>query len=137
MPTDSYQNEVQNDANIAGSNVGVALLCLFCMGIGWLSSYMWLNRGEIADLWLQASQQKYQTMTGEIGPVTYLVQHNGYNELESFLSSHDDVLGIEVYELPDKAAIAFKRADSTAIDAVKQSPYVLAMRQQVIPMMCH
>ena len=69
--------------------------------------------------------------------VTYLVQHTGYQELESFSLQHEDVLGVEVYEFPDKAAIAFSRADTASINKVRNSPYVLTMKQQIIPMMCH
>ncbi len=117
--------------------LGVVVLCLCCVAIGWMASFSWIKRTEIADLLLQSSQQKYLTMTGEAGPVTYLVQHTGYKELEAFTLEYDDVLGIEVYEFPDKAAVAFNRADASSINKLKNSPYVLAMKQQIIPMMCH
>jgi len=126
----------ENRAN-SQSNIGIAVLCFCFMAMGWLGSFAWLKRADISDLLLQASQQKYLTMTGEAGPVTYLVQHTGYQELESFSLKHEDVLGVEVYELPDKAAIAFSRADTASINKVRNSPYVLTMKQQVIPMMCH
>jgi len=126
-----------DNSHNAHSTVGALVLCLCFIAIGWLASFTWLNRTEIADMLLQSSQQKYLTMTGEIGPVTYLVQHTGYQELEAFSLKHEDVLGVEVYELPDKAAIAFSRADTQSINKVRNSPYVLAMTQQVIPMMCH
>jgi len=133
------QEETTNIENRTESQsyFGIAVLCFCFMAIGWLGSFAWLKRVEISDLLLQASQQKYLTMTGEAGPVTYLVQHTGYQELESFSLTHEDVLGVEVYELPDKAAIAFSRADTESISKVRNSPYVLAMTQQIIPMMCH
>ena len=116
---------------------GIALLGLCCALIGWLGGYAWVHKATIGDLWLKASEQKYLTMTGEAGPVTYLVTHTNYQAVEAFAVEHDEVLGVEVYELPDKVAVAFTEADSASIDALKQSKFVIAMNQQIIPMMCH
>ena len=119
------------------SVTGLVILCVCTFSLGWLLSFSWLKRTELSELLLQASQQKYLTMTGEIGPVTYLVEHVGYKELEEYALNHSDVLGVEVYELPNKAAIAFSRADAASIMKVRNSPFVVSMTQQLIPMMCH
>jgi len=117
---------------IGGAVLGISMVC-----IGWLVGYLLANRSLVADLWLQASEQKYLTMSGKIGPVTYLVTHNDYRVLEAYALKLDDVLGVEVYELPDKAAVAFSRADSESIQALMESAVVTNMRQQLIAMMCH
>jgi len=117
--------------------VGVAVLGL-CFGlIGWLIGFSWVHRWDISELWYQASEQKYLTMTGQAGPVTYLVTHNNFDSLEALAMHDEDILGVEVYELPDKAAVAFTRADTASIGRVRDSEFVSVMRQQIIPMMCH
>lgn len=117
--------------------VGLALLGLCCLVIGWLVGFTWVNRATIGELWLQASEQKYLTMTGEAGPVTYLVTHTDYASVEAFGYKHDEVLGVEIYAYPDKAAVAFTTAESASILTLSNSDFVVAMNQQVIPMMCH
>ena len=116
---------------------GMALLGFCCAVIGWLGGYAWVHRITIGELWLKASEQKYLTMTGQAGPVTYLVTHTNYQAMEEYALKLDDVLGVEVYELPDKAAIAFTEAGSTSIAALSNSEFVVTMNQQIIPMMCH
>lgn len=129
--------EPLNQNEHKSSTAALAVLGLCCILLGWLVGFSWANRATIGQLWLQASEQKYLTMTGEAGPVTYLVTHNDYQALEMVALSHDDVLGIEVYAYPDKAAIAFNAAESSSIQAINQLPMVLSMRQKIIPMMCH
>ena len=116
---------------------GIAVLGLCCAVIGWLGGFAWVHRATIGELWFKASEQKYLTMTGEAGPVTYLVTHTDYGAIENFAFTHDGVLGVEVYELPNKAAVAFTEAGISSIEVLKNSEFVLAMNQQIIPMMCH
>jgi len=73
----------------------------------------------------------------EAGPVTYLVTHTDYASVEAFGYKHDEVLGVEIYAYPDKAAVAFTTAESASILTLSNSDFVVAMNQQVIPMMCH
>ena len=116
---------------------GVALLGLCFAMIGWMGGFAWVHRATIADLWLEASEQRYLTMTGEAGPVTYLVTHTDIAAMEAYAFERDEVLGVEVYELPDKVAVAFTKADSSSIEALNVSEFVVAMHQKIIPMMCH
>lgn len=119
------------------SPIAMIFLGTFCLALGWLSSFAWIQRDTIADLWLRSNEQKYLTMTGEAGPVTYAVTHRDYKALKEFALIHEDVMGVEVYKLPDKAAIAFTAAQSESIEIIKNSSVVLAMHQEFIPMMCH
>jgi len=116
---------------------GIALLGLCCAMIGWLGGFAWVHRATIGDLWFQASEQKYSVMTGQVGPVTYLVTHTNYQAMEAFALEHDEVLGVEVYELPNKAAVAFTQAESVSIATLSDAEFVVTMNQQIIPMMCH
>lgn len=118
-------------------SVPLALLLVLSLLLGWLFGYAWTNRSLIASLWLDASEQKYLTMVGKAGPVTYLVTHSDYFALETYALQYDDVLGVEVVAFPDKAAIAFKAAGSSSIAKVREATVVSDMQQQLIPMMCH
>jgi len=117
----------------------LALVGLFVLvfGTSWLATFAWQNRSLINELFYQASEQRYRTMAGEVGPVTYLVHHKNYTELEAVTQQHDDVLGIEVWEHPGIAAVAFNSNESPSIQVVEELAVVSDMVKRNVPMLCH
>ncbi len=105
--------------------------------VGWLVGVLWVHWPFVSDMWYEASVQRYLTMTGQVGPVTYLVTHDDFDALQASVASLDGVLGIEVHRHPDRAAIAFQDAGIEAIETVHELPTVSSMQQAYIPMICH
>jgi len=117
--------------------ISTAVLSGLFFLLGWLFAFSWVHRSSISNYWYEASEQKYLTMTGQAGPVTYQVKTSDFASLEKFANTHDEILGVEILRWPDQAAVAFARADSDSILSVRDSDFVKSMRQKFIPMMCH
>jgi len=129
--------------NVSGSEhngnhwLSVTIVGVSFAVLGWLVGFSVTHYDTISELWFQASEQKYLTMTGKVGPVTYLVEHTNYDAVEAMAFARDDILGVELYRYPNKAAVAFTGSDSAGIEAMANADYVVSMRQKIIPMMCH
>jgi len=115
----------------------MSLLVVFAGALGWLGGFAWQNRATINRLWFEAAEQRYLTMTGEVGPVTYVVEIDDYVAVEQAALNLDGVLGIEVHQYPSLAAIAFKTADSPAIERIAALDSVGSMNKKFVPMICH
>ena len=113
-------------------------ILLFAMfGTGWLGSWAWANRSTINQLFYMASEQRYLTMAGEVGPVTYLIHHNDLSALEQLKQQRDDIIGVEVFKAPSIAAMAFSDKDAEAISLVAQLPGVTSIERRFVAMVCH
>lgn len=110
---------------------------LLAMTVGYLVASAWTQRNALAELYLQAAEQKYLIMAGEIGPVTYLVKQSDFDQFVTEALHHDGVLGVEIHEYPDIAAIAFQSADDPAIEALRVHETVIRMTKKFVPMICH
>jgi len=117
--------------------MAMTLLIVFASALGWLGGFAWQHRATINRLWFEASEQRYLTMTGDIGPVTYVVALDDYAAVEQAALDLDGVLGIEVHEYPSLAAIAFRTADSPAIERIAALDTVTSMTKKFVPMICH
>ena len=88
-------------------------------------------------LYLQASETKYLVMSGAVGPVTYLVEHDDLGALERLAREDDSVLGAEQYALPSTVAVAFVDRDASGIGAVAALAGTRSMVRRRVPMICH
>jgi len=107
------------------------------LALGYLGGSLWTHRTTIGTLYLKAAEQKYLIMAGETGPVTYLVRQLDYHSFESAALQYDGVLGVEVHDYPDVAAIAFLSNEEPAIAAINSHPTVISMKKKFVPMICH
>jgi len=85
----------------------------------------------------EASLAKYEVMSGQRGPTTYLIFHNDLAVLQKFASTHDGVLGVEQHTGSNVAKMAFVSAKSPLIQEVGQLAAVSDMINRNVPMMCH
>ena len=85
----------------------------------------------------ESSLAKYEVMTGERGPVTYLVFHTDLAALENITAAHDEILGVEQHDFSNVAKMAFQSADSPLITKVEQLAVVTDMISRHVPMLCH
>jgi|GEM_PF-1044028 len=107
------------------------------LALGWLAGLSIAHWPTLSRLWHEASEAKFQAMSGQSGPATWLVVHDDYRALERTVLTLDDVLGLEVHRLPDQAAIAFTHADSASVARVAALPMVQRIERRRIPMICH
>ncbi|PID63168.1 MAG: hypothetical protein CSB44_02465 [Gammaproteobacteria bacterium] len=125
----------------AGRAIGKPLVWLLATALflatGWLIGFTFSHRDTLMALWLETSEQQYLTMTDGAGPVTYLVHHADYAALEQAVRENDEILGVEIFQYPNVAAMAFLRPDSNAIDSVAALPTVERIEQRFVPMICH
>jgi len=117
--------------------VALALIASSLFAIGWLGGLAWRERALIERLWYEASEQRYLTMAGEVGPVTYLVTHDDAAAFAREALALEGVLGVEPYDYPSVSAIAFADADEPAIARVNGLRGVLRMQRRFVPMICH
>jgi hypothetical protein len=116
---------------------GYALFTLMMFGLGALATFAWNNRQLINDLYYEASEQRYQILSGEAGPVTYLAYHDDFAALEEMARQREDIIGVEIYEFPAVAAIAFSSNETPAIDEVRNLSSVDKLLRKQVPMLCH
>ena len=114
-----------------------ALLLTLSIAFGWIGGFAWRERTLIARLWLDANEQRYLTMTGDVGPVTYLVTHDDPRAFARAALALDGVLGVEPYDYPRLSAIAFEDGESAAIGRVGELPGVSHVQRRHVPMICH
>ena len=127
---------------LADGDRGVGLLALTLVflvfaTVGALGTFVWQRRASLVDAYLAANEQRYLVMAGEVGPVTYLVEHEDYAALERFAAAREDVLGVEIYRWPHVAAMAFVDKDAPSIAATATLPGVRTLTRRHVPMICH
>lgn len=114
------------------------ILLAGCFVVGWVGSLAYQHRNAILTVFVESHLNKYQVMTEEIGPVTYLVMHEGIlDQLQQVSDSDPEILGVEQHKWSSAAKIAFVSASSTSIDAIGKLTGVNEMIRRNVPMLCH
>ena len=113
------------------------LVPVAAFALGWLGDAAVRGAPAAFAFYLEATERKYLAMTGEIGPVTYLVEHDDVAVLEALAREDDSILGAEPFAFPSSVAVAFVDADAPGIAAVAALPGTGAMRRRRILMICH
>jgi len=116
------------------------LYCIvgFCFfGLSFLATLLVVHWDTASTLIYESSLAKYEVMTGERGPTTYLIFHNDFDTLQRFADEHEDILGVEQHEGSSVAKMAFVSATSLLIDEVRALPVVTSMINRNVPMLCH
>jgi len=93
--------------------------------------------GTINTLIYESSLAKYEVMSGQRGPTTYLIFHTDFYALQSMADKHDGILGVEQHEGSNVAKMAFISAKSPLIEEVGQLAVVSSMINRNVPMICH
>jgi len=114
----------------------ILLACFFA--VGWLGSVGFQHRDAILAVFVESHLNKYQVMAEEIGPVTYLVMHDGIlDQLQTFADADPEILGVEQHKWSSAAKIAFTSASSISIESVGKLAGVNQMVRRNVPMLCH
>ena len=109
--------------------------CLF--GLSTLATILVRHWDTVNTLIYESSLVKYEVMSGERGPTTYLVFHNDFSVLQELADENDDILGVEQDERSNVAKIAFISAKSPFIEEVRNLAVVTGMINRNVPMLCH
>jgi len=109
--------------------------CAF--GLSTLATILYRHWGTVNALIYESSLAKYEIMSGERGPTTYLIFHTDFAVLEGMANLHEDILGVEQHEGSNVAKMAFKSAKSPLIDEVQQLAVVSNMINRNVAMLCH
>jgi len=113
----------------------IVALCAF--GLSYLTTILFTNWDTVNTLIYESSLAKYETMTGERGPTTYLIFHDNFAALQNMADNNEGILGVEQHEGSNVAKMAFVSAKSTLIDDVRQLASVSSMINRNVPMLCH
>lgn len=139
----SNENQLDKTANLISdipslrALAGYLLFFLIMMAVGVLAAFGWSQRDSIFELWQTANEQRHLVMSGQVGPVTYVLNHDDYSVMESVAKEHSDILGVEMYRFPNTIAIAFSNAGTPTINTVREMPGVERMVLKEVPMLCH
>lgn len=115
---------------------GASAVLFFFFGLG--GSFVFSSWDTISELFYESSLARYETMTGDRGPATYLVFHdNAMDDLQRLAAASDDILGVEQDRRSNVAKVAFTGARVPGIEVVRQLPGVASMMRRNVPMMCH
>lgn len=110
----------------------------FCFfGMSYLATLLFTHWDTVNSLIYESSLAKYEIMSGQRGPTTYLIFHSDFAALASMANEHEDILGVEQHEGSTVAKMAFRSAKSTLIDEVRALPAVSSMINRNVPMICH
>jgi len=109
--------------------------CAF--GLSTLATLLVTNWGTVNALIYESSLAKYEVMSGERGPTTYLISHNDYAALQAMAHMHEGILGVEQHAGSNVAKMAFVDAKSPLIEEVRQLAAVSNMINRNVPMICH
>ena len=112
-------------------------MALAAFALGWVATAAVRAAPAAFALYLEAHETKYLVMTGEAGPVTYLVEHDDLAEIEALARADASILGAELHALPSSVAVAFVGAGAPGIGAVAALPGTRSMRRRRVPMICH
>ena len=108
----------------------------FVFGVG--GYFVYSHWHTISTLFYESSLARYETMTGDRGPATFLVFHNGALQgLQALAAESEDIIGVEQDRRSNVAKIAFTGAEALSIKLVEQLPGVTGMLRRNVPMLCH
>ena len=110
-------------------------LTAFLFAVGLTALYQ--HRDYLTVLFYETALARYEVMSGERGPATFLVFHDDYAALEAVTSLHTDILGIEPSEFDNVAKMAFVSVQSPLVTEVANMQGVRHMVNKHIPMLCH
>lgn len=117
--------------------ISYSLLTVIFFVLGYGASFLFYNWQSLGDLYLEASQARYEIMSGQRGPVTYLVTHNDLPALRKVAAGESDIMGVEQHAYSTVAKVAFISAKSPAIERLQNHPLVIGMTRRDVPMICH
>ena len=120
-----------------GPRARAALVAAGAFALGWAGAAAVRAAPAALALYHQANEAKYLVMSGQAGPVTYLVEHRDLGMLEALARADDTILGVEQYALPATVAVAFVGAEAPGIARVAALPGTGSMRRRRVPMICH
>ncbi len=107
----------------------------FVLGITGAAGYHY--RDTINTLVYESSQLQQDLLTGELGPVTYLVFNDNFNKLEQYAELDQEILGVEQALNSNVAKVAFVSGASSSIAKLADLPFVGEMINRDVPMICH
>ena len=119
------------------SLIGYAFYAFGVFGFAYLSTILVVHWDIVNTLIFESSLAKYEIMSGQRGPTTYLICHNDLAALQEFANAHDGVLGVEQHIGSNVAKMAFVSAKSSLIQEVGQLAVVSDMINRNVPMLCH
>jgi len=106
-------------------------------GLSMLTTILIRHWDTVNTLIYESSLAKYEIMSGQRGPTTYLIFHTDFDALQSMADKHDGILGVEQHEGSNVAKMAFVSAKSPLIEQVGQLAVVSSMVNRNVPMLCH
>jgi len=110
----------------------------FCaFGLSYLTTIFVVHWDTVNTLIYESSLAKYESMTGERGPMTYLIFHNDLVALQAMADKHEGILGVEQHTSSNVAKMAFASAKSPLIEQVRHLTVVSDMIKRNVPMICH
>lgn len=134
----SETQEMSETQKLASALPAYALLFVLFFLVAWGVTALAMNWDKALALFVESHQEKYDVMTGQVGPTTFLVLHDGILEqLQSLAKSDPEILGVEQDPLGTVARIAFTSIESGSIEMVRQLPGVTGMINRNVPMICH
>ena len=123
---------------ISSSLPAYVLLFVVFFLAAWGVTALTLNWDKAFALFVESHQKKYDVMTGQVGPTTFLVLHDGMLEQMQALARTDpEILGVEQDPWGTVAKIAFTSIESASIEIIRQLPGVTGMVNRNVPMICH
>ncbi len=129
---------MEDSSEYSFSPAASVIVLAFFFVVGWLGSVGFTHRDAILAVFVESHLNKYQVMAEEIGPVTYLVMHDGiFDQLQAFADADPTILGVEQHKWSSAAKIAFASASSISIESVAKLAGVNQMVRRNVPMLCH
>jgi len=113
------------------------LIGVVAFSFGYLSILLIKNWDTNNILIYESSLAKYEVMTGEQGPTTYLIFHNDFAALQQMAAANEGILGVEQHVASNVAKMAFVDAKSPLISEVRRLASVSNMINRNVPMLCH
>lgn len=104
---------------------------------GFLLTVVITHWNTINTLFYEGSLAKYEVMSGQRGPVTYLIFHDDFAALQAMADQHEDILGVEHSVGSNVAKMAFASAQSPLIETVNKHAAVASMISRNVTMICH
>lgn len=118
-------------------SVNYSLIAVCFFGLSYLATLLVVHWETANTLLYESSLAKFEVMSGQRGPTTYLIFHNDFNALQNMANLHDGILGVEQHEGSTVAKMAFQTAKSPLIAQVGDLPSVSRMINRNVPMLCH
>jgi len=105
--------------------------------LSYLATVLVTHWDTINALVYESSLAKFEVMSGQRGPTTYLIFHDDFSALQSMADTHEGILGVEQHVGSTVAKMAFVTAQSPLIEEVNQLAAVSSMINRNVPMLCH